>query len=480
MCVCVCVCVCEFVYTLASLVCMCRMCIAVIISNFSTQFPLLIFHNREEDPNRPTSSLKCVDDILGARDGRFGGIAAIGMNVVTGKFGLLTNCRYKPQIDVNGESRGLLLSEVLRACDTHVDPTRKFQGGFHMYSGSLFLKIGVPPVVDYDSNIPHSGRHTCVKTLDVHVRMNEHPTNVSQWVKLKFLKQKIELILSIMDPKTTSMEDLFQKITDCLSDASPIELLEWQDNFTCTHSERVDTCTLEARAELVDTSTRNEHVHTCKRDTQVEDQYMSSFLKPLTVPMNELDSIFGSFEDADSKNLLNEANFGVSSLRESLFLTSVDVPHVESAPTVEISNVNVPTENTVDVSVPTKELSNVSGPTEATPTAPTGDAVSGDSPIPVADANAGDTAVDGAPTDDHSSFNYDWSMFPPEVEEIIQKYIFVPPTSFGNITYGTVSQTFVCVDALTREVHYMYRRVASGQFSAWDHRIIPYVCRSEF
>lgn len=214
---------CHFVHCLSR-----GMCIAVLVANFSPRFPLLIFHNREENFSRPTSSLRLRGDVLGAIDLKAKGVAAVGMNVKSGKFGMLTNCRFASTLNPAGQSRGTVLQNLL-SDDEKIDWTTPFQGDFHLYEGGLFLKKSEPVFVKYFTSIDKVGgdeRTVFVDSpnhhLQVHVRMNEHPSNVSEWKKLAFLQGKLQAELEQLS-SSSELDEIGLIVTKCLSDSTELD-----------------------------------------------------------------------------------------------------------------------------------------------------------------------------------------------------------------------------------------------------------------
>ena len=200
------------------------MCIAVIITNYSVRFPLIVVHNREEDISRPTSDLYLHDNILSAVDLKAGGIAAVGLNTSTGQFAVLTNCRMKDSLHPDGVSRGSILKQILTegpsATISRRIESEVFQGGFHLYTGNSFINTDFD--IHYLSNIPstNSWQHSFASDKGdpkVFVTMNEHPCSLDDWrPKLNFVASHILANLSI-NPSLDSVDDLVDAVLKSLS-----------------------------------------------------------------------------------------------------------------------------------------------------------------------------------------------------------------------------------------------------------------------
>lgn len=205
------------------------MCIAVIITNYSARYPLIVVHNREEDITRPTSDLFLHDNILSAVDLKAGGIAAVGLNITTGQFAVLTNCRMKDSFHPDGASRGSILKQILiegpSAGVNHRINSEVFQGGFHVYTGNSFINHEFD--IHYMSNIASniSWRHSFESSrgdLKIFVTMNEHPNSVCDWKpKLDHVESRILSDVSI----NRSMESVDDIINTVLLSLSNIEQL---------------------------------------------------------------------------------------------------------------------------------------------------------------------------------------------------------------------------------------------------------------
>jgi len=205
------------------------MCIAVVILNYSSRLPIIVAHNREEDMDRPTSDLMLKDGILSARDQKAGGVAAVGLDIKSGRFGILTNCRFRDAYRPDGLSRGSILEGAILSGPTHalVDhiKSQTFQGEFHMYVGELYVRNEI--VVKYCTNIAESSgdefrrKFDSNSPIEVIVRMNEHPCSQEDWQpKLQFVRNILLYKLSIdrnLDP-----DSVFKIVEDCLSITDPI------------------------------------------------------------------------------------------------------------------------------------------------------------------------------------------------------------------------------------------------------------------
>lgn len=88
------------------------MCILVVISASSEEFPFICFHNREEKCSRPTAPVEKRDGIISGMDLEAGG-TWIGFNAATHNFVALTNWRTWIGPPQNLVSRGLLVSRLL-------------------------------------------------------------------------------------------------------------------------------------------------------------------------------------------------------------------------------------------------------------------------------------------------------------------------------------------------------------------------------
>ncbi len=180
------------------------MCIAALILNLSSRFPVVVIHSREEDTARPTSVLQLDEQgILGARDLQSGGVAAVGTNVNTGVFCALTNSRYSNIMGSEGVSRGVLVSNILSQSDFRsirsvIESPVKYNGGFHLICGSF----GTGEVY-YASNVGGDSSVTDIFpkdfTFHVNVVCNEHPESEYDWLaKKNYIKSK--LVTSFPDP----------------------------------------------------------------------------------------------------------------------------------------------------------------------------------------------------------------------------------------------------------------------------------------
>jgi len=160
------------------------MCIAIIIRNLNHRFPLIVFHSREEDLDRPTSSLEIHDSVLSAVDVKANGVAAVGLNINSGRFAVLTNCRYKPGLNPAGASRGELLKKILTHSSDNLDI--QYQGMFHLYYGNMFNDLVY--LTNVNKRFERKTLPTSPQKLDVIVRSNEHPETAS------FFEPKISAI----------------------------------------------------------------------------------------------------------------------------------------------------------------------------------------------------------------------------------------------------------------------------------------------
>jgi len=172
------------------------MCIAIIIQNLNPRFPLVVFHSREEDVDRPsTLPTKHNGEILSSIDLRAGGVAAVGMNVRTGRFCVLTNCRFREGIHADGISRGSLIQRVLQGDElsSYEYSKRQFQGFFHLYCGNTFIRTPTDSHVTYITNIGGDLRSSDLSTTEpkITVRMNEHPSTVGIWKKREILYSQL-------------------------------------------------------------------------------------------------------------------------------------------------------------------------------------------------------------------------------------------------------------------------------------------------
>ena len=201
------------------------MCIAAVVLNYSERFPLIIAHNREEDTARRTGPVAVRDDILSALDLKAGGVAAVGLNVRTGTFAVLTNCRINGSFHTDGESRGALIRQVLSegvsesiARDIRC---KTYQGDFHLFTGSAFVNDTI--TLTYLTNIKgENSRELTSSQLEVIVRMNEHPSSLHDWSsKIEFLRSLIRNEL-IRNPDMGSADAVLEVITRCMSITGPI------------------------------------------------------------------------------------------------------------------------------------------------------------------------------------------------------------------------------------------------------------------
>jgi uncharacterized protein with NRDE domain len=190
------------------------MCVAIIIRNYSLRFPLIILHSREEDIDRPTSPLTLHDGILSAMDLKANGVAAVGLNVQSGRFALLTNCRYLPGLNPSGTSRGSFLTSILTHAVSDI-PDVSYQGFFHLYFGTPFEKG-----LTYISNVDNVSTCLAVPSapgLDVIVRSNEHP-KTDDFFSLKKLTIKESLLNALKtNPDLPSVEEVANLIQSTLT-----------------------------------------------------------------------------------------------------------------------------------------------------------------------------------------------------------------------------------------------------------------------
>ena len=181
------------------------MCIAVIVVNYSPRFPLIICHNRDEDPNRPTSDLGIRDNILSATDLRSCGIAAVGLNISTGVCAVLTNSRNVATSHPTGSSRGQLLKRVLSEPLTPAGISdllaKEYQGGFYVYVTNCFLANNV--AIDLISNVspPSHEEFRVPSEPRVFIKMNEHSTSYKDW------SRKLDFLGSQMNAFTTNQNE---------------------------------------------------------------------------------------------------------------------------------------------------------------------------------------------------------------------------------------------------------------------------------
>ena len=220
------------------------MCIAVIITNYSRECPLLIFHNREENVLRKTSPLQLNGNVLSPIDVKAGGVAAIGMNVKTGLMAVLTNVRYSSSLHAEGCSRGSLLREVLEEEEDGLAEklaTREVQGGFHLYLGNLFLEKFSENKITYYSYLGERGVESgggASATTDlptdssslpsILVRMNEHPSNESQWRKRDLVRDSISAALV----SGLSIAELCGAVTSCMSNSDPLPIHNHNEDYS--------------------------------------------------------------------------------------------------------------------------------------------------------------------------------------------------------------------------------------------------------
>lgn len=192
------------------------MCIAVLLLGWSDRFPVVIAHNREEDPFRVTSALGVhFGNILCSVDMRSGGVAAVGVNVDTKEFAVLTNCRFKSNsIKTGSLSRGILILELLKHNISTLS-SDDFQGGFHLYSGSL---VDTQRPVECFSNLPGlSLRSRSIQAPAIEVRLNDHPlSEIDFKIKTDYLINKFNLIKSKIS-LCSSVEALRDLIAQVLS-----------------------------------------------------------------------------------------------------------------------------------------------------------------------------------------------------------------------------------------------------------------------
>lgn len=230
------------------------MCIAVIVVNYSPRFPLMITHNREEDPLRQTSDLELRSHILSAIDHKAGGVAAVGLNVSSGEFAVLTNCRYHKSSRPGGVSRGSIVRELLSkgvgASIRDWIAGTTFQGDFHVYCGNAFVDSKVE--IEYLTNVEdlecekYEFSVTPSSPMEVIVCMNQHPKSLPDWEnKLTWVKSHVESALSVnRDIKTINevsdlIENIISKI-DPISTQPGSGYYEWSpipasESFLQTH-----------------------------------------------------------------------------------------------------------------------------------------------------------------------------------------------------------------------------------------------------
>ena len=222
------------------------MCIAILIRHYSERFPLIVFHSREEDMARPTSSLGIHDSILSAIDIKANGVAAVGLNIQTGRFAVLTNCRYKPGINPSGASRGELIKRVLLSQEI---PNVKYQGFFHLYYGDMFQP---DKPLHYISNAANTLQDTYITPstrLNVIVRSNEHiDTDDFFRPKISMLQNSLSKALE-NKPDLSSVDEIIALIQQTLDDVESclpipstlVSLYEWsllppkEEQFVLSH-----------------------------------------------------------------------------------------------------------------------------------------------------------------------------------------------------------------------------------------------------
>jgi len=199
------------------------MCIAVVILNYSEQFPLIVAHNREEDIMRRTSKLLVKENILAAFDLRAGGVAAVGMNVESGTFAVLTNCRKAGSFNPLGESRGAYMREVLT--DRNPDMRgRTFQGDFHMLTGNAFIDeiVNLRYVTSLNTSFFCKESFTDGKELKIFVLMNQFDLSQRDWQpKNEYIKESLYYCLRA-HPELRSAPELMNVVLSVLSQTGEI------------------------------------------------------------------------------------------------------------------------------------------------------------------------------------------------------------------------------------------------------------------
>ena len=419
--------------------------------NYSPRYPLLLFHNREEDITRPTSKLVLKENILGAIDLKQGGTAAIGMNVKTGEFGLLTNVRMK-QKDENKLSRGIFLSNVLQ----NKNHNNIHCGDYHMYSGSLFLSLNDPVKVEYNSNILYP--EYCVKfffefsDFSIIVRMNEHPTTESFWKKKNWLERELynrivfntdidslcKIVIEILSKTEIFFNEEEVLETNYLKDDLSNGFVEPFVDQAVSKSEKVqlgsanDSERIDDDLDLVLTNVAN----TLLSD-QVDHTESAELLNVASLEMGE-----EIVNEDDPRNDLSWSPFPYeieAEIQRHIFVPKIVFPInqgaeiIDAATVIEASLLSLPATPSVEASL--KSMS-------ATPSV--------------------EASLKSKPAT-------------PSVEASLKsKSATPPPKDVPPMKYGTVSQTMIYVDAESREVNYQYRTVIEEKFSSWDHRVIPH------
>jgi uncharacterized protein with NRDE domain len=204
------------------------MCIAVIVINFDKRFPLIICHNRDEDPTRPTSGLELREGILSAVDLRASGVAAVGMNTETGSCAILTNSRNVFLTRKDGVSRGQLIKNVLLEFQTERTPdhilSKTYQGGFYLFMANCFIRDGV--TIDYISNVDGNWHERFAEGSEsrILIKMNEHPISQDDWCsKINHVRARFsEWIKS--GEKAQTLDEIFTTLEGIMSETENTEL----------------------------------------------------------------------------------------------------------------------------------------------------------------------------------------------------------------------------------------------------------------
>jgi uncharacterized protein with NRDE domain len=182
------------------------------MSDVSKRFPLILVHSRDEDISRPTGDLVLDDSgIFGARDGTSGGVAAVGMNVKTGQYCLLTNSRVNlPDSTTDGISRGLLVTRMLTdrvgtLAGLEKNP-HEYNGLFHVITGSFLT----PTRKTYFTNTtecpkPEIWTGGCI--------CNEHPISRADWS----MKHRYLMTIQPLPGEDADFEEIIHVISEGIS-----------------------------------------------------------------------------------------------------------------------------------------------------------------------------------------------------------------------------------------------------------------------
>eukprot|EP01080_Neovahlkampfia_damariscottae_P001421 gene1421-12041_t len=226
------------------------MCICSVIINCHPDFPLIVFHNRDEFKDRETQEafINKQTNILGGVDTKMGGTWC-GVNVKNGDFCMLTNCWSNKLNPVkNPVTRGFLVSHYLTKEEDGFEYLRKdydsYQG-FNLIYGNIFK----PDSFIYESNrtesIPQKKQVPIEKSLKegIHVCTNSF-LNDKTWPKTDFLTQTLQNYFEEIKDKKISVEELKDKIIQIMC-SRPSPSLEKFPKYTDVQPNEYDESDIE-------------------------------------------------------------------------------------------------------------------------------------------------------------------------------------------------------------------------------------------